>query len=198
MGKARAESNVTRTTWIPKRPVETLSSRVIEKEADALRLKQQSSLEHINLKTLLQQPASISQTDRGCQPLQKKEAGSLQSLHQLALRITPHKPPTVSKDHHAQTALQRANSFPSRMKVVPEDHFRSRMMTVPEEKRRKLSLSSGLSSSLSYEDEDEDDRPLVIDTDITESGNKTSTGKTAVPRRSNLGAGVPSDPSAGS
>ena len=50
-------------------------------------------------------------------------------------------------------------------------------MVVPEEKRRRLSLSSGLSSSLSYEDEDEDDRPLVIDTDITESGKKTEAEK---------------------
>jgi hypothetical protein len=61
------------------------------------------------------------------------------------------------------------------MKVVPEDHFRNRMMTVPEEKKRKLSLSSGLSSSMSYDDEDEEDRPLVIDTE--ESGQKAENDK---------------------
>jgi hypothetical protein len=183
--KARAESKVPQRSWIP--PVETLSS------LDA-RLKQKSSLEHINLKTLLQQPASGLQTDRsesGSQVQKKKETGSLQSLHQLALRLTPHKLPTPSDDHQThtteprgranetgqsfQSALQRANAFPSRMKVVPEDHFRNRMMTVPEEKKRKLSLSSGLSSSMSYEDEDEDDRPLVIDTD--ESGQKAENDK---------------------
>ena len=48
-------------------------------------------------------------------------------------------------------------------------------MIVPEEKKRKLPLSSGLSSSLSYDDEDEEDRPLVIDTD--ESGQKVENDK---------------------
>ena len=188
--KARAESKV----WIPPRPVETLASKIMEmeKEADA-RSKQQSSLEHINLKALLQQPASGLQTDRsesGSQ-VQKKETGSLQSLHQLALRLTPHKPPTASDDRQTHTteprgrasetgqsfksALQRANSFSSSMRVAPEDHFRNRMMTVPEEKKRKLSLSSGLSSSMSYDDEDEEDRPLVIDTE--ESGQKAENDK---------------------
>ena len=188
--KARAESKV----WIPPRPVETLASKIMEmeKEADA-RSKQQSSLEHINLKALLQQPASGLQTDRsesGSQ-VQKKETGSLQSLHQLALRLTPHKTPTASDERQTHTteprgrasetgqsfksALQRANSFSSSMRVAPEDHFRNRMMTVPEEKKRKLSLSSGLSSSMSYDDEDEEDRPLVIDTE--ESGQKAENDK---------------------
>jgi len=193
--KARAESKVTQSGWIPKRPVETLSRSIMEREAEA-RLKQQSSLEHINLKALLQQPTSGLQTaDLGesGRPVQKKkkEGRSLQSLHQLALRLTPHKPPTGSDDHHThakeprgsggetgqgfKSALQLANSFPSRMTVVPGAQFRNRMMVVPDEKKTKLSLSSGLNSSLSYEDEDEDDRPLVIDTD--ESGKKTESDK---------------------
>merc|ERR1712110_763981 len=147
---------------------------------------------------------------------------SLQSLHQLALRLTPNKLPTASDDRKTHTteprgrpsetgqsfksALQRANSFSSSMKVVPEDHFRNRMMTVPEEKKRKLSLSSGLSSSLSYEDEDEEDRPLVIDTD--ESGQKAENdkrmklqlGQQQSQKKSNSCSGVPVpvDPSAGS
>ena len=188
--KARAESKV----WIPPRPVETLASKIMEMEKEAeARSKQQSSLEHINLKALLQQPASGLQTDRsesGSQ-VQKKETGSLQSLHQLALRLTPHKTPTASDERQTHTteprgrasetgqsfksALQRANSFSSSMRVAPEDHFRNRMMTVPEEKKRKLSLSSGLSSSMSYDDEDEEDRPLVIDTE--ESGQKAENDK---------------------
>ena len=192
--KARAESKVTQSGWIPKRPVETLSRGIMEREAEA-RLKQQASLEHINLKALLQQPTSgLQKADMGesGRPVQKKKEGrSLQSLHQLALRLTPHKPPTGSDDHHThakeprgsggetgqgfKSALQLANSFPSRMTVVPGAQFRNRMMVVPDEKKTKLSLSSGLNSSLSYEDEDEDDRPLVIDTD--ESGKKTESDK---------------------
>ena len=191
--KARAESKVAQSGWISKRPVETLSRSIMEKEREAeARLKHQSSLEHLNLKALLQQPTSGLQTaDMGesGRPVQqkKKEGRSLQSLHQLALRLTPHKLPTASSDdHHTQelrgetgqsfkSALQLAKSFPSRMTVVPGDQFRNPMMVVPDEKKRKLSLSSGLNSSLSYEDEDEDDRPLVIDTD--ESGGKSENYK---------------------
>merc|ERR1719234_2561847 len=193
--KARAESKVAQSGWISKRPVETLSRSIMEMEAEA-KLKHQSSLEHLNLKALLQQPMSGLQTaDLGesGRPVQKKkeEGRSLQSLHQLALRPTPHKLPTASDDHHThaketrgrgnetgqsfKSALQLANSFPSPMTMVPGDQFRNRMMVVPDEKKRKLSLSSGLNSSLSYEDEDEDERPLVIDTD--ESGKITENNK---------------------
>merc|ERR1719234_807278 len=190
--KARAESKVAQSGWVPKRPIETLSRSIMEKEAEA-RLKNQSSLEHLNLKALLQQPMSGLQTvdvGESGRPVQKKkkEGRSLQSLHQLALCPTPHKLPTASDDHHThskelrgetgqsfKSALQLANSFPSRITVAPGDQFRNRMMVVPDEKKRKLSLSSGLNSSLSYEDEDEDDRPLVIDTD--ESGKKSESDK---------------------
>merc|ERR1711971_30314 len=178
--------------WVPKRPVETLSRSIMELEAEA-RLKHQSSLEHLNLKALLQQPTSGLQTANVGRPVQKKkeEGRSLQSLHQLALRQMPHQLPDASDNHHThakeargrgnetgqsfKSALQLANSFPSRMTVAPGDQFRNRMMVVPDEKKRKLSLSSGLNSSPSYEDEDEDDRPLVIDTD--ESGKKSESDK---------------------
>merc|ERR1719234_344937 len=53
--KARAESKVTQCGWIPKRPIETLSRSIMDLEAEA-RLKNQSSLVHLNLKALLQQP----------------------------------------------------------------------------------------------------------------------------------------------
>ena len=185
--KAGAESKVTQSRlWIPKRPEETLLfdviRRTMENEADT-KLKQQSSMERINLKSLLQQPVSGLQTDRsesGSQ-VQKRETGSLQSSHQLALRLIPHKLPTSNNDHQRHTTEprerasetgqsfksfpQRANTFSSSLEVVPEDHFKNRMMTLPEEKKRRLSLSSGLSSSPSYDDDDAEDRPLVIDAD---------------------------------
>merc|ERR1719234_1171676 len=162
--KARAESKVAHSGWISKRPVETLSRSIMDLEAEA-RLKNQSSLEHLNLKALLQQPTSGLQTadvGESGRPVQqkKKEGRSLQSLHQLALRLTPHKLPTASDDHHThaketrgrgnetgqsfKSALQLANSFPSRMTMLPGDQFRNRMMVLPDEKKRKLSLSSGL------------------------------------------------------
>jgi len=184
--KAGAESKVTQSRlWIPKRPEETLLfdviRRTMENEADT-KLKQQSSMERINLKSLLQQPVSGLQTDRSESGSQvQKKTGSLQSSHQLALRLIPHKLPTSNNDHQRHTTEprerasetgqsfksfpQRANTFSSSLEVVPEDHFKNRMMTLPEEKKRRLSLSSGLSSSPSYDDDDAEDRPLVIDAD---------------------------------
>ena len=184
--KARAESNVTQSSWIPNRPVGTLPRSIMEKEREAdPRLKQQSSLEHISLKTLLQQ--SAPDQEQGESGSQVQRDGPLQSLQQLALSLAPHKLPTASEEHHIHTteprgmaeqtgrsfksSLQHPNSFSSRMKVVLEEQ--SQMMVASEEKKRKLSLSSGLSSSLSYEDEDDDDTPIVTDTD--DSGKKTET-----------------------
>ena len=51
-------------------------------------------------------------------------------------------------------------------------------MKVTEPKRLKLSLSSGLSSpAASYEDEDEEDRPLVIDTEESRKKTDSLNGK---------------------
>ena len=156
LNQARAESKIaTQSNWIPKRPAETLSSGIMEKTS----LNQQSSLGEVTLKALLQQqPGSQAASDLSESRSLSQKEGSHQTLHQqLALRLVPNnKPPTASP-------LQRSSISHQLASRMADEQFRNRRMILPEEKKRKLSLSSGLGSSLSCEDEDDDDRPLVID-----------------------------------
>ena len=189
--KARAESKVETKGWIPKRTVaETLSRSPLERD---ILVDQQPSMDKITLKSLLQQSLNSEEKSES-RPQQGQTDSSLQSLHQLAQRLAPKKVPTTAthppqpepapldlRGPSIRSTLQRPNTwdqFRSQSVVRPEDQFRPRVMGVSEPKRLKLSLSSGLSSpAASYEDEDEEDRPLVIDTEESRKKTDSLNGK---------------------
>ena len=184
--KARAESKVEPKGWIPKRTVaETLLPSPLERD---ILFDQQPSMDKITLKSLLLQ--SLDSDEKSESRPQGQTDSSLQSLQQLTQRLAPKKAPTTATHHPQPTqldlrgpsirsTLQRPNTwdqFRSQSLVRPEDQFRPRVMKVTEPKRLKLSLSSGLSSPASY-DEDEEDRPLVIDTEESRKKTDSLNGK---------------------